>query len=526
MDKRRFTSTVGDEKEKDRTLKRIFAGGGVMFLAVLISKVLGLAYRLITGRFLGPEDYGVLTLMITIYSSVTTFAYLNIQEGVQKYVSEYRGTGEQGRIRGTILSGLRMITGVSVIVGAALFGLSEFLAVSVFNEPRAIWPIRFIALSVPFLGVTKTLTNVTEGYEKMKPTAYTAQISVNVIRVAVTAALIFLGFNYLGAAFAFAFSIACGSFIAYYFYRKVVPSEVMESNPVFNYREIAVFSAPLLAGGVFGIISGQIDTYMLQFFDGTRQVGIYNAAYPFALLILSFSNVFSSILMSAASRLRSQGEESLNADIFRTVTKWISGITVPIFLVLFLFPRTALYLFGNEYFAAAQTLRILAAGFLLSALTSHVTNIYQAYDRTDLNFVTSVVLAVSNLVLNYILIGVMDMGIVGAAYATTASFAITAAFNVFMSYRFLGKSPFKPRTVQIWAIGAASIAAPFLLSNLLFTVTPKWFFIVDLAMFGSLYIALVAFTGALETEDRMILEAILEKVGLDEKYASIPRYTG
>ncbi|MFB6158479.1 MAG: flippase [Candidatus Nanohalobium sp.] len=516
---------MADEKEKSRTLKKIFAGGSVMFFAVIVSKVLALTYRLITGRFLGPEDYGVITLMMTVYSTVTTFAYLSIQEGVQKYVSEYRGTGNHSRIKGTIYSGLSMILLISSIVGIGLFLASKFIAINIFDEKAAVWPIRFVGLSLPFLGVMKTLTNVAEGYEKMKPTAYTGQISVNVIKVALTAALVYLGFGYLGAAFAFSFSIVCGAAIAYYFYRNIIPEEVLESEAEFNHRELAYFSAPLVAGGVFGVISRQIDTYMVQYFLGTSKVGLYNAAYPFAMLVYSFSAVFSSVFMSAASRLRSQGDKEINAEIFRSVTKWISGLSVPVFLILFFFPETALIFFGKGYYGAAEALKILSVGFLLSAITGPVTDIYQAHDSTHLNFLTSAILAISNLVLNYMFIAVLGYGIEGAAIATTLSFGITAVFNVYMSYRFTGRFPFKLSTFKIWVAGVIAITVPFVISNQLFKVTPRWFFPIDLALFGGLYAFMIGFGGILTQEDRIIIEAILRKVGLDDKYAELLRYS-
>lgn len=513
------------DEEKHSALKTIFAGGSVMFFATIAAKFLALMYRLMTGRLLGPVDYGVLTLMMTVYSTVTTFAFLSIPQGVQKYVSDYRGKQNHEKVKGTVYSGLLMVLGISTLAGLILFTGSRFLAVEIFNEELAIWPIRFVAISLPFLGATKVLTNVAEGYEMMKPTAYTGEIGVNVIKVALTAVLIYFSFGYMGAAFAFSFAIICGGFIAYYFYRKIIPEKVDRVAPNHNYREIGIFSLPLIAGGLFGVISGQIDTYMLQYFLGTEQVGLYNAAYPFALLIYSFSNVFSSIFMSAASRLKSEGKEKLNAEIFRTLTKWISALGVPLFLVMFFFPRTALLFFGSDYYSAAPALRVLSVGFLLSAITGPVTNIYQAYDRTELNFYTSAILAVSNLILNYLFIAVLDYGILGAAYATTLSFGITAVFNIAMTYRFFGKIPFKPATFRIWLFGSISILIPYLLSNRLFEVTPRWFFVIDLVLFGGIYFILLGFTKTLEDEDRVIIEGVLRKIGLNEELASYLKYS-
>lgn len=514
---------MGDQK--NNALKKIFAGGSIIFLSVLVAKVLALGYRLITGRFLGPEEYGVLTLMMAIYSTVTTLAFLNIEEGVQKYVSQYRGTGNYPKIKGTIHSGLFMLLFVSTVVGTSLFLLSEYIALNIFGQKLAIWPIRFVAISLPFLGAMQLLTNVAEGYENMKPTAYTGQIGVNLIKFVLTAFLVALGYGYLGAAFAFSFSIIAASFLAVYFYRKIIPKEVVKSKASYNFKEIIVFSGPLLAAGVFGIFSNQIDTYMLQYFLGSSEVGLYNAAYPIAMIV-TISDNFSSIFMSAASRLKAEGNKEVNAELFRAVTKWISALGVPIFLILFLFPETALILFGKEYYGAAGALRILSIGFLANALSSPIVNIYQAYDRTELNFVTTVILASSNISLNYIFIAIMELGINGAAIATTTSFLITGVFNIYMSYKFLGKSPFKKSMIMMLIFAVISISVPYLISNLLFKITPAWFLIFNLIIFGALYTLLTGFTGILEKEDKMIIEGVLRKTGLDEKYADYLKYSG
>lgn len=502
-------------EKKERALKSIFKGGAIVFMGILASKFLGLLFRVLVGR-IGPEEYGVIAVMMSVLSAATTIAYVGVHNGVQKYVAEFRGKDDMAAARGVTRAGLKILTVTSIVVGGTLFIIAPWLAVGVFGEERLIIPLRLAAVAIPFRAYTKIFLSVTKAFERMQYYVYVDRIYVNVAKVGLAVALILLGYGYVGAAFAYTFSLMSAVVLAFYFARKLFPDMLSTSkSATYNYNQLFSHSWPLFAAGLFGIITGKIDTFMLQYFLGSGEVGLYNAAYPFANLMTVGAGMFTGIFLSNASKMISQDRKTDIADSYRATVKWVSIVTVPIFLILVAFPRTALIVFGAEYFAMDNVLRVLALGFLLNALIGPAKQIYQSVDRTRLVFNVSMILGISNVTLNVILIPMY--GVMGAALASTTSFALIILYKLYLVRAILDIQPFRRSVFKVWGAGVLAILIVYLVANSLFPVTPVWFFPIALALFSMLYAVFLLIFRTLEEEDIVILNAIQEKTGIESE---------
>ncbi|MFB6185523.1 MAG: polysaccharide biosynthesis C-terminal domain-containing protein, partial [Halobacteriaceae archaeon] len=254
-------------------------------------------------------------------------------------------------------------------------------------------------------------------------------------------------------------------------------------------------------------------------------VGLYNGAYPFARLLNTGNVMFSSIFLSNASKMVSAGDTEQLASLFRTVVKWVAIVTLPVFVILIAFPRSVLLFFGEKYYSMAPVLRILAAGFFISSLTGPVSRIYEAFERTKLSMIFSGVLAFSNLLLNYILISTFpSRAPLAAAVATSTAFFVNFVLDVVFMKKMLGRQPFRSSVIRVVGAALTAILVVYLLSNLLFAATPVWFLVIDLLIFSAVYATIVGFGGVLEEDDRVVVEAVLRKLGLSEEHASLLRY--
>ncbi|MDY6778851.1 MAG: polysaccharide biosynthesis C-terminal domain-containing protein, partial [Candidatus Nanohaloarchaea archaeon] len=333
-------------------------------------------------------------------------------------------------------------------------------------------------------------------------------------RVVIAAILVWAGYGYLGASFAFAFSMGSGVVLAVYIVWKFVPEAFfIPSWSNLNIDEVFRFSWPLMAASLFGMIVGQVDTLMLQFFRGSSQVGLYQAAFPFAYLLTVGGSMFGSIFLSNASRMVGSGNEGELGRVYRTVTKWIAVFTVPLFVIFMAFPEAVLLLFGKQYTVVEDVLRVLSFGFLVSSVVGPFGNVFQALDRTKLNMALTGMLAMLNFVLNAVLIP--QLGAMGAAVATTVSYLIYAGAGVAVLYWLFDIVPFKLLVWKVWFGAAIAALFVYLISNTLFVVTPFWFFVVDLVLFGLLYLILLLVLRTLDEDDLLILRAVKRKTGRD-----------
>lgn len=510
---------MGETSEK--AIKSIFKGGAIVFLGSLISKFISLAFRILVGRT-GIGNYGEISVMMAVFSFAMLFSNLGVPSGIQRYVSYYLGRDEKELALGSIYAGSAIITLSTILTASILYASAPFLATNIFNNPNLTLLIRLVAIAVPFRAYTSIFMHVTNSLGKMQYSTFTDKIFINATQLGLAFWLINAGYGYLGAAFAYSATFILGAFISAYFVYREMPEAFKISSKNLNFKEIFYHSWPLVLAGVFSKITGNIDTFMIQGFLSSTKVGLYQAAFPFGSALLIGSGMFSTIFLSDASKIISKGNSQELAKTYRTVVKWTSIVTVPMFLILFAFPKTVLILFGAEYYSAENILRVISVGFLISGIIGPASNVYQAIDRTKLNFYTSATLGILNLSLNFILIPIY--GVIGAAWASTISFGAIALINIILVSRILGKQPFRNSVFKVWLAGLTAIGVVYFLSNIFFEITPAWFFIIALGIYGVVYALMLLALNTIEDEDLLIMKAIRDKTGLElEKTEEIVR---
>ncbi len=495
--------------------KSIFKGGAIIFLGYIISKLFGLIYRVIVGRYLGPEQYGIIAVMLAVYSVGSNLSRLGLTKGVQKYVSSYRGENDiEGQV-GVIRTGALLVTISSLITAGILFLIAPWLSTQIFNEPRAIWPIRFAAILLPLWAYKGISIAVTDAYEKMQYHAYTSQIYPNVAKVVLTLIFVLLGYNYLGAAAAFAIGYGIAAILAVYYAYKMLP-ETFKPGVKGRYEPRKLFdhSWPLFAAGILASIAGYIDTFMLQAFLGSREVGLYNSAYPFAAVLAFGGAIFGSIYLSNASKLYSQGKTDELVSAYSMIIKWTALVSIPMFMVMIVFPELLLNIFGAEYLRMRGVLRILAIGFLASALIGPISGIIQAFEKTEYKLYITLFTGISNISLNYLLIPIY--GVIGAAFATAVTFILAFAIKLFILLSLTGQHPFRTSTLKIGLAGALAGTLAYLTTTL--PGLNRWTtLILGLTLFSTAYLTSLLLLKTLEEEDLQILRYIKEKTSLKSR---------
>jgi len=94
----------------DVSLRKIAKGAGIGFTGTFIGTAFGYLSRMIIARFLGgASDYGLGCLAFAGVSIAVSLSLVGLPAGVTRYVSFYKGKGDKGRIKGTIISSLKII---------------------------------------------------------------------------------------------------------------------------------------------------------------------------------------------------------------------------------------------------------------------------------------------------------------------------------------------------------------------------------------------------------------------------------
>jgi len=499
-------------KDIEAAVKTVAKGAAYTFLGLIVSKALWYFYRLIMARFLGATEYGLFSLAFSVFMISMLFSKLGISKGVVHFVSTYIGYDEPSKIRGTILSSFELTLPLSFIVAGILFGLAPAISNLILHEPMTAPIIRIFAIAIPMQTFLKNITHILKAYKRMDYFSIVENIFQPLMLVIISVLLVYSGYDLIGIAAAYAMSVLLSGALGFY----IVQTRVF---PIFGgaaarqHKNLLCFSLPLLGAEIGGLIHLHSDNFMLGWFanTGAADIGVYNAALPTAMLVQVFGTMFSTILFPVISTSLANKDNKTAMDITSVSIRWTIAAALPATILILLFPGPILrIIFGPSYVEGQFVLSFIVIAVFIKAILMPFRDHLLAQNRTSLILINTIVVAITNVLLNYLLIP--SYGILGAGIAISISFAL-GSFLALLEAIFLLNV--RPSLQGIWAFVAASIisAIPIyaLAKSLTTTIGIELLMIFSL-LFGILYAASFLLIGSPRNEDMIILHAILSRL--------------
>ncbi|GAB5556589.1 MAG: lipopolysaccharide biosynthesis protein [Schleiferiaceae bacterium] len=408
---------------QDNRLVSMLSGSSVVLLFKVLGAVSGYAFAFIAGKLLGPESFGTYELGFTALMILGTFGRLGLDGVLVKFLSEWRSTNDFGKIRflyrRIVLHGL----GWSLLLGVGLYILAPFIG-PYFGGESLVRSFRSAALGLPFFLFLTLNIEAMRGFKKM--------VAFSIFQNG-TVLLLASGVLYLGISSnieslslpmnAFVLSLILVSILSGGVYfsiqRRVIGKPAVDAVPMRGIYQIAL---PMLVSGALFYIISWTDVLMIGYIMDERSVGIYRIAFKIGTLITFTQFAINSFLAPAISELHSEGGGSQFRRLIRQVGVINFWMSVPVALIIFVFPNFLLNLFGPEYPEALDSLRVLAIGQLINALCGPVLYILNMTGKEKDSQRIMLWVTLVNIVLNGILIPMF--GILGAAIATSVSMSL------------------------------------------------------------------------------------------------------
>lgn len=497
----------------DKSLQKIAKGAGFVIIGTIIGRVFGYSSRIIIARFLGAADYGLITLGFAGMSIFATFSLVGMLQGIIRYVSFYKGNEDKERIKGTIISSLKITLPLSLFFAFILFYKADWISINVFKDANLTAILKIFSIGIPFWVLAKNFLSCIVGFQDMKFPVFVEHVFHNAVKLALIIILIAFGFGVLGATWGWVLSIILMPFLAFYFLeRKIFPIFNTKVKAVTIERELFYFSFPLMLSGIAGMIMHWMDTLMIGYFRTPTEVGIYNAALPTAQIINTLPGSFNNIFLSVISELYAKNKLEVMRNTYSIVTKWMLLLISPAFLMILLFSDQIIkILFGAEYLSGTTALIILAFGSLITAALGPVNPILQTHGKTKIVMISDYFGAGINFLLNFLLVPIY--GINGGAIATASSLTFSRIFGLIFVYKITKMHPFRRNFIK--PIFASIIAASIIYVFKKNIITVSLFILIMMFfVFLVLYFFLLLLIKGFEEEDLMIMRAIDQKLGI------------
>ena len=209
-------------------------------------------------------------------------------------------------------------------------------------------------------------------------------------------------------------------------------------------KEIVKYGFPLVIGNLAGWILSLSDRYILQFFRGAQEVGIYSASYNISeksivLIVLLFMFAGFPISMHIWEK---EGEVE-SQEFLTNVTRYFLIICLPVVIGLSVLSKQIIILFtAQEYHEGFRIISFVTLGAFFLGLQHRFQMGLLFYKKTYLVMFCVIVSGVLNIALN--LIFIPTYGYIAAAVTTLISYGLLLILVIFISTRFfVWKFPFK-----------------------------------------------------------------------------------
>lgn len=411
-------------------MKQSLRHGTIYLIAAQVSFVLsGYATHIGLGRFLGPSDYGIYAVVISLMTMVNLILSTGIPQAVSKYVAH--GEGNELHVKRTAQK-LQLF--FSLVLFVLYYFLADQLAIML-NDPGLAPYLRLSSFIVPGYALHALYIGYFNGLKE-----YGKQ-SLMVILYSIFKVVFILGFaitsyGLSGAITGFILSSVSIMILGFYFgylVKKKLPAPNNEHSLI-SARTILDFATPIVFYSVATNLIMSFDLFFVKAYLTDMDAGIYSAVstiskVPFYVIAGIYGALFPAISSMSAHNDRSQ----MTLQIIKSV-KYSMFILVPSTLFIVLFSEQLLsFLFSEQYSAGAATLGVLTIGMGFFGLFSLFTTVINGSGQPRVSMIMSLFVLVLDLLLNQSFIPLY--GIAGAAMATCISCLLGLAVSFAYVYR-------------------------------------------------------------------------------------------
>ena len=428
----------------------LFKNTLILGLGSLSAQIVGFILLPFYTHALATDEFGFVDLMTVAFSLVIPVLTLQIHMASFRFLIDARASREEQQ---------RIVTNT-----LALLGLFLLLVVVV---AAVVWiafrPAHF--LLVVGVGICMTiLQNFGQISRGLGFNLHYAMSHIITAAVTLVGALVFVGAFHWAVTGVFSALIIANALGAFYLFfalrmwKLVVPSLRSKS----QCRAMLAYSVPLIPHGLAWWVNNAADRLLISFFLGTGTNGIYAASAKFVTVLNAPNSVFTmSWAESASVNIKSPDRDEFFSSVANSALKLFgSGGLVLIAGMPFLFKL----MISDEYSGGLVVVPVLVAGVVINVLAGIYDAVYIAKMQSRRVMVTTVLGAVVNLVLNIALIPFI--GILGAATATTVSFAVVALVRAWDTRKSV-RIRYNLRDVAALVVASVFVIANFYLGNLL-----------------------------------------------------------
>jgi len=409
----------------------LFKNVSLLFVGNIFSRGLNLISYIILAKALTTEDYGTLTVILSVITTMGDLINSGLTASTMRFTSQFAGKNNKekiSRLLATISINTVLLTiafvGVSVIFSGTLshyflngnyetllivaaFGLfTTFIFSNLYSMLQGLEDFSGMILITTIFGLERLIAIFTLSTTNNLSIQNGVYLFVVTPLIAIIVALSRLRMKH---------KLSLNFFNNYDFA---------------IFKETLGFGKWMSAWSVVSIIQSRLDIYLLSSLTTSTQVSYYDIAQKFSSIVGMGLSAYANVINPQIAKLTkkmliiNEVKKSLKVTLLMS-TMLIAGI--------FILPPVIQLIFGDKYSDALTPLRIMLGGLFFYMLTFPYNSAMYALGKSRAFFYTVTIQLIGNLIASYILLP--RLGAIGASF----SFVIVNFIAFICSYFFYRK---------------------------------------------------------------------------------------
>lgn len=405
--------------------RRVFSNSFYLFLDLVLVNLLGLLFWFFNGKFLVPQELGIVSTSINLALLLSSLSILGFQGVLPKLIPEYLEKKQHGKIVSLTRFTFKVIAISNFILILTLLIFSSTVQSLLKLPIEALLISSLLTIAVTF---STFFGCIMWGFQNMRVFLTTDLVGV-VAKLVVTVLLLLLGFGFaapLIGVLAGYILIDLRRFRKSWFFP--ASGERIDGKQI-----ILNYALPYFGSLIAGLAFSNFQIILLASLQGQYVTGSYSMAFLIASVISIVPTVLAQALFPIISQLSVGRKTKRQGYLMRLVLRYAIFLMLPLAVTLIFFSKPILLLIRGEYVEVTDILSILAIAAISFGLGQLFLSSLYAIGRTKLNRDIWILSALIFLSISPILIKLYS------AQGLAASFMLTSLILLALGYYFTSK---------------------------------------------------------------------------------------
>lgn len=456
----------GSKSRGEKKSSSFLVQGSILAVASIITRIIGVVYRIPLTNLIGDEGMGYYNYAFTIYNIALILSSYSLPLAVSKLVAARDAKKQYKNSYRVFLYSLAFAIVVGTAFSLIIFFGADFMASTFFTQPAVAIPLRILAPTILVFAIMGVLRGFFQGKKTMLPTSFSQIIEQIVNGIVSVIAAYFLMQDHSASEDMAAYGAAGGTlgtligaiasllFLAFIFalYKPIVDKQLRKDQGFFKesvpelVTALGITILPVILSQTVYQISSLLDGSVFSYVLAGKGVvktersalwGIYSTKYN--LLVNVPIAIASSMAVAIIPSIVASREDGLNLVVKEKIhdaIKFNMLIAIPSAFGMGVLASPILkMLFHDDSLLPARMLATGSIAIVFYTLSTMTNAVLQGVNKMRLPVIHSVIALGIHIVLLYILLQVFDMG----AYALVVSNVVFAVIVSVLNWISVGR---------------------------------------------------------------------------------------